>query len=169
MSPFIYAPKFTVYENKIFYYPPLQDTIFSIDENRVIPEFIINRGQYAVNPEDVDGLTKQKDAVARGVIIYDFTICDNRLFLYYGNKNQPFMVMYNLSTKEVKQIEKFDNDIDNLDFKLNYLTEIENNRIINTISATYFFDKEENKSKIPKSIENLKEDDNPILRIMDLK
>jgi hypothetical protein len=43
------------------------------------------------------------------------------------------------------------------------------NKIINTISASYFLDKEENKNKIPKSIKNLKEDDNPILRILDLK
>jgi hypothetical protein len=41
--------------------------------------------------------------------------------------------------------------------------------MINTIDPSYFFDKEENKSKIPKSITNLKEDDNPILIIMDLK
>jgi hypothetical protein len=169
MSPFIYAPKFTVHENKIFFYPPLQDTIFSIDENRVIPEFIINRGQYAVNPEDVDGLTKQKDAVARGIIIYNFTIYDNQLFLYCGNKNKPFMVTYNLSTKELKQVDKFDNDLDNLGFGLNYLTDIKDDRVINPISASYFFDKEENKSKIPKSINNLKEDDNPILRILDFK
>ncbi|MDR0603704.1 MAG: 6-bladed beta-propeller [Bacteroidales bacterium] len=169
LSPFIYAPKFTAYENKIFYYPPLQDTIFSVDENGVIPEFIINRGQYAVNPEDVDGLAKQKDAVAKGIIIHGFAIYDNRLFLYYGNKNKPLMVMYNLSTKELKRIEKFENDFDNLSFALNYLTNIKDNRIINPIFASYFFDKEENKSKIPKSVTNLKEDDNPILRILDLK
>jgi hypothetical protein len=169
MSPFIYSAKFVAHGNKIFYYPPLQDTIFSIDENRIVPEFIINRGQYAVNPEDVDGLTKRKEAVAKGIIIYDFAIYDNRLFLHYGNKNQPLMIMYNLLTKELKQVEKFDNDIDNLGFGLNYLTNIKDNEIVNPISVSYFFDKEENKSKIPKSIKNLKEDDNPILRIMDLK
>jgi tricorn protease-like protein len=93
-------------ENKIFYYPPFQDTIFSIDENRVIPEFIINRGQYAVNPEDVDDLAKRREALANGTVIYNFAIYDNRLFLFCGNKNESLMVMYNLSTKESKQVKK---------------------------------------------------------------
>jgi hypothetical protein len=168
MSPFIHEPQFKVYENKIYYYPPLQDTIFSIDENGVIPEFIINRGQYAVNPEDVDDLTKYNDAVANGMIIHTFAIHNNRLFLYCGNKNKPLMVMYSLSTKELQQVEKFDNDLDNIGFSLWYLTEIKDNRIINPISAPYFFE-EENKSKIPESIKNLQEEDNPILRILELK
>jgi hypothetical protein len=169
MSPFIYDPEFRVYGNKIFYYPPLQDTIFSIDENGVMPEFIINRGQYAVNPEDVDGLQKRRDAVARGIVIHGFAFYDRQLFLYCGNKNKPLMIMYNLSTKESKQVEKFDNDLDSIGFGLYSLAEIKDNKIINTISASYFFDNEENKSKIPESVKNLKEDDNPILRIMDLK
>jgi tricorn protease-like protein len=168
-SPFIHEPKFKVYGDKIYYYPPLQDTIFSIDENGVIPEFIINRGQYAVNPEDVDDLAKYRDALANGVVIYDFAIHNNRLFLYYGNKKKPFMVMYDLSTKELKQVDKFENDLDDIGFSLGYLAEIKDNRIINPISTVYFFDKEENKNKIPKSIKNLQEDDNPILRILDLK
>jgi len=71
-------------------------------------------------------------------------------------------------TKELKQVEKLVNDIDDIGIDFGIGLSIDN-KMINIIPVSYFFDKEENKSKIPKSIKNMREDDNPILRISDLK
>ncbi|MDR3245379.1 MAG: 6-bladed beta-propeller [Prevotellaceae bacterium] len=165
--PFMYIPHFKRYKDKIFFYPPLQDTIFSIDmkEEKITPEIVINRGRHAVYPADLDDATERKLAYEKGLFIKTFTINDKWLILHCEYEKNPKVVfMYNFSTKELKRVSKIINDIDNT-FDITFPHDFTDNQLLDEKLAFEII----GENKMPELIKNLKEDDNQIIRISDLK
>jgi hypothetical protein len=165
--PFMYSPYFEKYKDKIFFYPPLQDTIFSVDasKEKIVPEFIINRGKHAVYPTDLDETNERRLAYERGLFINKFTLNDKWLILhceYHENYNVVFM--YNFLTKELKRVSNIINNIDRM-FDIMVPRNLTDNQMLDEKLAFEII--EEN--KIPESLKNLKEDDNPVLRISNFK
>jgi hypothetical protein len=164
--PYMYGPWFQKHKNKLFVYLPLQDTIFSVINENLNVELIINMGEHAIYPENMDNSEKRAIVNAKGFEIYKFTLNDKWVILHGVYKNNAILFLYNLDTKKLKNVSTIINDIDNT-------------YDINISAINYLFDNQMSdeefpfniveKDKIPESIKNIKEDDNQIIRISKLK
>jgi hypothetical protein len=161
--PFSYSASFKKHRDKIFVYLPLQDTIFSVSEENLKTEIIINRGKHAVYPENMDSGDERRIANKKGLFINKFTLNDKWLFLYCTYVDAYNVFMYNFDTEELKCVSKIINDVDNT-FDI-FPVELFDNQMLYGKSALEIIEKD----NIPESIKNLKEDDNPVIRISKLK
>jgi hypothetical protein len=164
MPPFLHPPVLKKCKDKILYYPPFQDTIFAVAENetKIVPEFILNKGKYAISTDDVGDLESQRKAYERGIVIRHFEINDKWLILYCGS-NDVEMYFYNLSTKEITHVSEIVNDIDGI-LKIFPVCLMEN-QIAEILPPFELIEA----NKVPISVKNIKEDDNPVFRISNLK
>jgi hypothetical protein len=161
--PFMYAPCFKKHKDKVFVYLPLQDTIFSVSNESLNVEAVINRGEHAVYPENMDSKEERQIVNEKGLEVTKFTLNDKWLILYCRYRNKYPIFMYNFDTKELKNVSKIINDFDNT-FDI-FPFDLTDDRMLDRKHAFEII--EEN--KIPASIKNLKEDDNQIFRISNLK
>jgi hypothetical protein len=163
--PFFYGIHFVKHKDKIFIYPPLQDTIFSVCKDNLNVEFVINSGEHAIYPEKMDSKEERRIVNEKGFAIYHFAVNDKYLILYGMYKENATMFMYDLDTKELKNVSKIINDMDNTyDIDISGV-DLSDNRMSDEKDAVAIIEE----GKIPKSINNIKEDDNQIIRISTLK
>jgi hypothetical protein len=164
--PFMYGPPspcFKKHKGKLFVYFPLQDTIFSISNDNLNTEIIINRGKHAVYPENLDSKNKRQIVDEKGLFINRFTLNDRYLILFCRYRDKHVTFMYDFETEKLKNVSKIINDFDNT-----YdITPIDLNDNLMSDGKQAFEIIEED--KVPESIKNLKEDDNPVIRISHLR
>lgn len=162
--PFDHPPVLKKYKDKILYYPPFQDTVFSIIENgtKIMPEFIFHRGKYAISIDEISDLEAHRKAYEKGIVIYNFEINDKWMILYCGT-NEIEMYFYNLSSGELKHVSEIVNDIDGI-FSI-FPVCVMGDQIIEQLQPFELIEQ----NKIPESMKNIKEDDNIIFRISHLK
>jgi hypothetical protein len=164
LLPFSYSAWVKKYKDKVFIYFPLQDTIFSVHEGNLKAEIIINRGEHAVYPENMDSKEERSIVNAKGLFINKFTLNDKWLFLYCTYRNDyNVLFMYNFDTKELKRVSEIINDVDNT-FDI-FPIELSDDKMFDGESASEIIER----NKIPPSIKNLEEDDNPVIRISNFK
>ncbi|MDR1897749.1 MAG: 6-bladed beta-propeller [Prevotellaceae bacterium] len=163
VPPFVYPAVLKRYKDEVLYYPPFQDTVFSIGEEKTIPKFIFNRGKYAISVNEIDDLEKRRIAYQKGIVIHNFEINDSQMLLHCEQNGNIGIYIYNLSTKELVNTSKIINDIDNT-FDVFPVCLTENH----TVEIIFALDLLKDKNKIPELL-NIQEDDNPVLRISDLK
>jgi hypothetical protein len=161
--PFGNSVHFKKHGDKIFVYLPLQDTIFSVSGENLKAEIIIDRGEHAVYPENMADRDKRRIANEKGLEIKEFAINDKWLFLYCRYHGESNLFMYNFDTKELKRVSDIINDMDNT-FDI-FSVELIGDQMLDGKSAFEIIEK----NQIPESIKNLKEDDNPVIRISILK
>jgi hypothetical protein len=157
------SPTFKKHNDKLFIYLPLQDTIFSVSGENLNTEIVINRGEHAVYPESIDNREKQQIADEKGVFVNSFTVNDNCLVLYCEYRKQNITFMYSFKTNELKNVSKIINDFDDTydisTFDLN------GNQMLDRKLAFEIIEED----RIPESLKNLDEEDNPVIRISTLK
>ncbi|MDR2382585.1 MAG: 6-bladed beta-propeller [Prevotellaceae bacterium] len=164
--PFMYGvpiPCFKKHNGRIFIYLPLQDTIFSVNGENLNPEIVINRGEHAVYPESMDSKDKRRIVDEKGVIVNKFTLNDKYLILCCEYRKQNVTFVYDFETKELKNVSKIINDFDNT-YDI-FTFDLTNNQMLDRKHAFEIIEED----RIPESVKNLKEDDNPVIRISTLK
>jgi hypothetical protein len=163
--PFKYSACFKKHKDKIFVYLPLQDTIFSVSNETLNVELIINSGKHAIYPEDMNSREKRRIVNAIGFEIYKFTLNSKWLIICGIYKSNTTTFLYNIETEKLKNVSKTINDVDNT-YDID-MSDVD-------LSGDWIMDEEEaftiiDEEKIPKSIKHLKEDDNQIIRFSRLK
>lgn len=163
IPPFIHKAILKRYKDKVFFYPPFQDTIFSISGEKMNAEFVLNRGKYAIDFEDVDELSKMQSAYEKGIVVNNFHINDKCLLLSCSKNNILGLYIYNLSTKKLIHTPKLTNNIDRT-FDIVYPL-ITDTQMLEVMDAFRLVDE----NKTPESLPNLDPDNNPVIRIASLK
>ncbi|GHT22159.1 hypothetical protein FACS189430_03510 [Bacteroidia bacterium] len=164
-TPFIHFPLLRKFKNQYFYYPPFQDTIYSVYQDKIVPEFVLFKGTYSISVEEVADLEMQRKAYERGLTVRHFAINDHWLFFMCRRNNNVELFLYNLATKQLSNLSGKNhlptilNDIDNTFgiypkiFYDNYLLEIK---------PAYEILEEQ---LIPEALKKIHPEDNPVIRI----
>ena len=152
------------FDGNYYYYPPFQDTLYSVQADKIIPKYVLPKGSFSIDIKDVETLEKRRDAFSRGISLGDFILNDHQLILHCTRQNQEKMYIYDLASKKLSGVSEIVNDMDNsFPFRpffihLNQWLEIKTAYEIINESAM-----------LPAALKNLDEEDNPVIRISILK
>lgn len=180
-------PTFTFFEKRVVLSPE-GDTIFEVDKNSIKPGFIIDWGQTPHN-HTIEELYYRQTTPSNKVINYmPLLETTTKAFFRGRNMNDYFIFEYDKITANCRSMTTDQNNlgfINDLDGGVNfypYWTNREGNIWISEQDAYSFKDKHNNESisnsfaihpemkrKLKEFVDNLKQDDNPVLIIVYLK
>ncbi|MDR0559366.1 MAG: 6-bladed beta-propeller [Prevotellaceae bacterium] len=163
--PFIHSALMKKYGDRYFYCPPLQDTIFSVYEDKIVPEYVLFKGKYSISVEDVADLEKRRSAYQRGLVVGNFAVNDRWLFVQCKRNNEMELYFYDLKTKKLlnlagkNNLPAMLNDIDGTFDVFPFV--FYNSSIIEVKRADAVLEEQ----NIPDALKNLAPEDNPVIRI----
>ena len=154
---------FREFDGKYYYYPALQDTIYSVQVDKIIPEYILPKGRYSITMEDLNSLDRYNAATARGLLVYGFVIDNHRLMIDCMRQNVREMYLYDFASEKLIGVSEIVNDLDN-SYKY-YPQLVYQNQWVDIDQPTAFLKSQ----ALPATLKNLQPDDNPVIRISGLK
>lgn len=166
-SVFFNEPILKNFNGKYYYYPPYQDTIYSVHVDKIIPEYVLPKGRLSIAIEDMETLEKRSAAFAKGINLETFILDDHKLILFCTRQKKYELYFYDFASKKLSGISEIVNDLDNSgnidSYRWNW--GIYQNQLVEFIPAYML---KENK-ELPVTLKNLQEEDNPVIRISTLK
>jgi len=163
-SPWVISPILKNFNEKYYYYPPLQDTLYSVQVDKIVPEYIFPKGKYSIAMEEMETMEKYRAAYARGMTLNDLTMDSRQLIMYCTRKNERELYLYDFASKKLSGISEIVNDIDSsFSFRPRI---IYNNQWIEVKNAHEVLEESE---ILPTALNNLGKYDNSVIRISTLK
>ena len=159
-SPWVVSPFIEKINDKYYYYPPYQDTLYSVLINKIVPVYVFPKGKYNIAIEELATLEMSRSAKARGLRLGDFIMDDHCLIFYCNRQNNQETYLYDFTSEKLYCVSEIVNDIDN---SYNFLPKLVfKNQWIEIKSAYDIF---EESTVLPVALKNLNPDDNPVIRI----
>jgi len=163
MPPFTHPAILKKHNNSFYYYPPFQDTIYSIQADTITPEFVIDKGKYSISISEIESLEQMRRAYQTGIVVQNFEINSHYLILHCQRNNELELYIYDILKGQLINIsgEDFSSTIVNdIDHSFNIFPIcLFNNQIIEIKNAHEI-------DNVPTDIQP---DDNPILRVSSCK
>ncbi len=106
------------YKNKVHYWNHYNDTIFKIDSDSYKAKYILDKGDFIVNPERMSNL-RNFGELKNYIVLRRIIECNNFVLVIYNFQNKSRMVLFDKNKKTSLEIEQEDsqrfgiiNDID---------------------------------------------------------
>lgn len=169
MDMFIEIPDFSIVNDSVFYFVPKENVIFNISENNCNPFFNLHLGKYKFSKDyrwDYNGYAESR--TMDKVLIERAFVSDAYLLFVVSQKGKRDIVVYDKTSK--KTYHSLTDDIDNM--PISYLNNLYNNKIIQSFEAVNLLNSDNKykySDKLKSVLKNVKETDNPILKIVTLK
>lgn len=166
---FIEDADFSISEDKVFYYVVREDIIYNVTQNSLNPFYALNLGKFSFQQDykwDYNGYSNARKG--NKIWIVSSFVTESYVFFLVEQTGKRRVVVYD--KKADKVYNRLTNDIDCV--PITYLSEIYGNKIVTSLSVADLLECD-NKESFPKDLKailrELKEDDNPVLRIVTLK
>ena len=168
-----YNARMSQYDGKYFYNSPINDTIYSVDEdynNRA--EMVLNFGKYKSAPEDIDYFNKKLRNVYRSDVLY---FGDNLKLMNLSSKHKYMgcMLYFNklnklIHPKHIKDSKYLGINMNGIEWQVKTCS---NGDFILSIDALELLDNKDKikDPKLMKLCETLTEESNPILAVVRIK
>ena len=164
LAPFVYPTELINVNDKYYYYPPFQDTLYSVHIDKIVPEFVFPKGRFSISYEEMATLDRSRAARARGLTLGGFVIDKDLIFFAGYRQNKPEMYLYDFVSDKLISFSEIVNDIDNsYSFFPRWIYQnqwIEIRNADNILEETVV---------LPEALQNLKPEDNPVIRISKFK
>jgi len=162
----LHSAIFKEYDGKYYYYPPFQDTIYSVQVDKIVPEFILPKGRYNIAMKDIETIDKYREATARGLMLDDFIINNRWLMLYCRRQYKQEMYLFDFASNKLVGVTEIVNDVDN-SFNITWVPWVIYQNQWVMLNQAFNILKEE--KELPAALKNLDQEDNPVVRISKLK
>ena len=163
-SPWVISPVFVNINNKYYYYPQFQDTLYSVEIDKINPKYVFPKGKYSIAIEEMATLDISRSARARGLMLTDFIIDYRHIILKSFRQNKQEVYLYGLASEKLHDISEMVNDVDNsYSFSPGLIYQ---NQWVEVKNADDIL---EESVVLPATLKNLKPEDNPVIRISKLK
>lgn len=163
-SPWVVPAILKNINDKYYYYPPFQDTLYSVQVDKIVPEFVFPKGKYSIDIEEMVTLEKSRSAICNGIVLNDFMMDRHQFIQYCYRQNKPEIYLYNFASGKIIGVSEIINDLDN-SYKFSpHQVYMQQWFEINDAHEIL-----EESAKLPSALKNLKPEDNAVIRIATLK
>ena len=162
--PMIIHAMFKKHNGQYYYYPEFQDTIYSVQVDKIVPEYILSKGRYRITMDDIETLDNWRVSLSQGLMLTNFVIDNHRLILWCRRRNNMETYLYDFSSGKLSGISEIVNDMDH---SCNFSPlMIYQHQWIEVRDASGIL---KESKELPAALKNLDSEDNPVIRISTLK
>lgn len=171
-------PVFSHWNGKTFYKDSYNDTIFSLTEREMLPEWILDMGKYRLSQEEQDSKEARREKGTVNQIMESDRYLMFSYFFYPEEEMQAYRGIFDKATGETRIALYKDGFVDDLNGFMPIYPTLENwdNSLVAFLQPidilTWFDEHPEEAEKLKPEIRRLKEikeDDNPVLVIANLR
>lgn len=166
---FIESPVFSVSDDRLYYFIPREDTVYHLTKNDCVPFYQLFLGKFSFDVNYQWDFEGYSNARRENMIWVESTFITDSYIIFIANqKGQRRIIVYDKTKDRI-----YNNLINNVDhLPISFIKGIYRNRIVTSLSPFELLNyerKEDFPDNLKIMLNRIKENDNPVLRVVTLK